>query len=145
MKKLIKYGLLIVGGLLVAIQFIPVDRSNPPVTREIAWDSPETRALAERTCYDCHSNEVKWPWYSYVAPVSWRIADHVDHGREHLNFSTWDQPNAPVNEIMHEVKAGDMPLSDYLLLHPEAQLNAEEQGALIEGFLTTFGQDPPLE
>ncbi|MEM7029320.1 MAG: heme-binding domain-containing protein [Chloroflexota bacterium] len=144
MRKVLKFVIPAIILIFIAIQFVPVDRSNPPVTREVQWDSPETRVLAERACYDCHSNEVKWPWYSYIAPISWRIADHVEHGRRHLNFSTWDQPNEDTNEIMGVTKTGEMPLGDYLLLHPEAQLTNEERGALLEGFLKTFGEDPPL-
>lgn len=145
MKKFLRYGLLLVAILLVAIQFVPVDKSNPPITREVVWNSAETRALAERTCYDCHSNEVKWPWYANIAPISWRIADHVRHGREHLNFSTWDQPNEDADKILEVTKSGEMPLSDYLLMHPEAQLSDEEFSLLLNGFIATFAQDPPVE
>ena len=75
LKKLVIRGtlaLVVIGIVgLVVIQFVPVERPNPPVLREPNWDSPETRALAQRACFDCHSNETTWPWYSQVAPVSW--------------------------------------------------------------------------
>ncbi|MCB0126541.1 MAG: heme-binding domain-containing protein, partial [Caldilineaceae bacterium] len=122
-----------------------IDRTNPAVTREVQWNSPETRAIAQRACYDCHSNETVWPWYSYVAPVSLRVADHVAEGREHLNFSEWDRANEGLEEILETINKGEMPLSDYLLMHPEAKLTAEEQRALTEGLQATLTNDPPIE
>ncbi|HMQ55423.1 MAG TPA: heme-binding domain-containing protein, partial [Anaerolineae bacterium] len=87
-KKIIAagVGLLLVG--FIAIQLVPVDRTNPPVVAEPAWDSPTTRAYAERASFDCHSNETKWPWYAYVAPISWQVAD-VHESREKFNISEW--------------------------------------------------------
>ena len=136
------FGLLVI---FVLIQFVPVDRENPPVVREVAWDSPETKAIAERACYDCHSNNTHWPWYSYVAPVSWRVADHVEHGREHLNFTDWTQPNEDLEENIEVIEEGEMPLSDYLRLHPEAKLTEAEKEQLIAGLTATFEADPPVE
>ena len=72
--------------LFGALQLIPVSRSNPPVVTPMKWDSDETKALADRACMDCHSNQTRWPWYSYVAPVSFFVADHVNEGRSKLNF-----------------------------------------------------------
>ncbi|ARA94491.1 hypothetical protein AWN76_015890 [Rhodothermaceae bacterium RA] len=138
---------LLLGGLVllfVALQFVPVDRSNPPVSREVRWDRPETRALAQRACFDCHSNETVWPWYAYVAPVSWRVAGHVEDGRRHLNFSAWDQPNEDADEVEEVLREGEMPLWDYVLLHPEARLTGAETEALIEGLRATFAADPPV-
>lgn len=140
-KKGILYG---IPAILILIQFRPVDRSNPAVSREIHWDSPATAELARRACYDCHSNETVWPWYSYVAPVSWLIAEHVEHGRRHLNFSTWDQPNEDADEIVEVVEKGEMPLKQYLPLHAEARLSEEEKEALIAGLKATLAADPPV-
>jgi cytochrome c551/c552 len=80
-----------VFGLLLLIQLVLVwlFQTNPPVSAEPAWDSPQTRALAQRACFDCHSNETQWPLYSRIAPVSWLITSDVVRGRRHLNFSTW--------------------------------------------------------
>ena len=89
-----KIAIIVVGVLAVIfilIQFIPVDRTNPPVTREVAWDSAETARIARRACYDCHSNETVWPWYSNIAPASLLVASDVRDGRSYLNFSEWDQ------------------------------------------------------
>lgn len=145
MMKYVRYALIAVGIILILLQLIPIDRTNPAVTQEIQWDSPETRAIAQRACYDCHSNETVWPWYSYVAPISFRVAEHVEEGREHLNFSAWDQPNEDADEIIEVIQEGEMPLSDYLLLHAEARLTTDEQQILLDGLLTTLQNDPPLE
>jgi mono/diheme cytochrome c family protein len=96
MSKYLKLIGMVIGviaaiGLVVfiVIQFVPVEQTNPPVVSEPKWDSPQTKELVQRACYDCHSNETKWPWYSQVAPVSWLVADHVNEGRSKLNFSEW--------------------------------------------------------
>jgi Haem-binding domain len=125
----------------VAIQFIPFghDHSNPPVTKEPAWDSPQTRELMRRACFDCHSNQTGWRWYSYVAPVSWQVADDVISGRRHLNFSEWDQPQKHANDVADMVRTGDMPPRIYVPLHPSAKLSEAERAALIEGAGKTFG------
>lgn len=83
-----KRSILLIAPLVLfgAIQLIPVSRTNPPTVTPMQWDSEETKALADRACMDCHSNQTKWPWYSYVAPVSWWVADHVEEGRSKLNF-----------------------------------------------------------
>lgn len=145
MKQFLRIAGIVIIVLLILIQFVPVDRSNPPVTREVQWDSPETRALAQRACFDCHSNETVWPWYSYVAPVSLYLAHHVDDGRRHLNFSTWDQPNEDSEHIIKVVQDGSMPLWDYVLAHSEADLDQAEKEALIAGLQATLANDPPVD
>ena len=141
MFKQVKTLLLVLIGIgvvgFVGIQFIPVDRSNPPIVSEPNWDSPETRALAERACFDCHSNETKWPWYSKIAPVSWLVVHDVQEGRAALNYSEW-RPNQE-NESVEAIVEGEMPLEIYLMMHPEAQLTKAETQALIAGLNATFG------
>ena len=131
--------------VLLGLQFVPVDRSNPDVTREIRWDHPDTRALAQRACFDCHSNETAWPWYARVAPLSWRLGGHVEDGRRQLNFSEWDRPNEDLDEVIEMIREGEMPLWDYALVHSDAHLTAEEQERLISGLERTFAADPPIE
>ena len=143
MKRLFMLIVILAVVGFVAIQFFPVDRTNPPVTREIAWDSPETRALAERACFDCHSNETKWPFYAYIAPMSLVVANDVTEGRDRLNFSEWDRPNEDFGEISEVVTRGEMPLAQYLLLHPEARLTEVEKQQLLDGLDATYRQDPP--
>ncbi|MDM8531289.1 heme-binding domain-containing protein [Anaerolineales bacterium HSG25] len=123
---------------VILIQFIPVRRTNPSVTREIQWNSAETADLARRACYDCHSNETVWPWYSKIAPVSIFVATHVDNGRQSLNFSEWDKDNKDADEAMEEIREDKMPLASYLPLHPEADLTPAEKEALIKGLEETY-------
>ncbi len=127
-------------GVLIALQAIPYghDHANPPVQMEPRWDSPETRVLAVRACYDCHSNETIWPWYSNVAPMSWLIQRDVEEGRHKLNFSEWDREQE-AEDAAETVQKGKMPPAAYLLLHPEAKLTSTERQALIQGFLASLG------
>lgn len=129
-------------GLIVAVQLVPYGRDhvNPASGKEPAWDSPETRALVERACFDCHSNQTRWPWYSNVAPASWLLQNHVEEGREHLNFTEWDKPQKHAHEAAHEVEEGEMPMWSYLLLHGEAELSETDKQALMRGLEATFGK-----
>ena len=145
MRKKINIGLGVLALIFVAIQFVPVERTNPPITDEVNWANEETREIAKKACFDCHSHESIWPWYSYVAPLSFRIAHHVNHGREYLNFSDWSQPNEDFDEIKEVIDEGEMPLWDYLLMHSDAKLTPEETEALLSGLYETYKQDPPVE
>ena len=145
MKRFLRIAGLALLALLVLLQLIPIRRDNPTISQEVQWDSADTQALAQRACFDCHSNETVWPWYSYVAPVSLYLANHVQEGRDRLNFSAWDQPNESFAEIEKVINRGEMPLWDYLLMHPEAALSDAEQEALIAGLRATLANDPPIE
>jgi mono/diheme cytochrome c family protein len=125
----------------VAIQLVPYgrDHTNPPVTGEPAWDSPQTRELAKAACFDCHSNETVWPWYSNVAPISWRLQNHVDEGRSRLNFSEWGTREQETEHMVSLVQEGEMPPWDFKLTHPEARLSDADTQALIDGLGKTFG------
>lgn len=138
MKKaaMIAAGVLAVG--FIAIQLVPVERENPAVVAEQAFSGPEeVQAVLRTACYDCHSNETHWPFYAYVAPMSWLVAHDVEEGREHLNFSTWgllsaDDQEDLREEIWEEVEEGEMPLPAYLLTHPDARLTDEQKAVLRE-------------
>lgn len=110
--------------LLLLVQAIPYGREhvNPPVRREPSWNTPETRALAQRACFDCHSNETRWPWYSRIAPASWLVQHDVNDGRGVLNFSEWDRLQKEATNSAKEVQERDMPPKSYLVAHPEARL-----------------------
>jgi uncharacterized protein YxeA len=134
--KVILWVVLGIVVAFVAIQLVPVDRSNPPVEAEVPA-SPEARAVLRRACYDCHSHETVWPWYSRVAPVSWLVARDVHEGREELNFSTWNryvtkQQIEKLSESWEEVAEGEMPPSFYLPVHRDAVLSAEDRAILRE-------------
>lgn len=119
---------------LVLIQLAPVERTNPPVEKEIT--APDTvKAILRNACYDCHSNQTKWPWYSSIAPVSWLLVSDVTDGREELNFTTWNRypakkQAAKRKKIWEEVKDGEMPPLPYRLIHPEARLTDGEKEQL---------------
>jgi hypothetical protein len=207
----LKIALLALAGIVIiaflGIQLIPVNRINPAVTTPIKWDSPQTQALAQRACMDCHSNETVWPWYSYVAPASWLVYYDVLRGRSEMNFSTLSsqsagfQPgSASTNDIAYQLgqflaggsanreggpeggafpgsgafpgggdrqrpqgtpptggQAGgfrpgggsgnrfaevfnnnSMPPANYTLMHPSANLSAEERQQLLQGLTATF-------
>ena len=136
---LILVGAVVVVG--VAIQFVPVNRANPPVTATINWNSPVTKALWDKACADCHSNETVWPAYSYVAPVSWLLARNVAEGRREINLSQplRGQPSRVAGEMAEKITKGEMPPRDYLILHPAAALNAADRQTLIDGLRTTLG------
>jgi len=134
MKKLIRWLFLALIAGFILIQFVPTERTNPPVVAEISAPDPVMEVL-RTACYDCHSNETRWPWYSQVAPVSWRIAKHVRGGRYNLNFSEWgtmpeEDREGAREEIWEEVERGSMPLSDYLRMHPEAVLTDSQRAVL---------------
>ena len=119
----------------------PADGGAQPVRAEPAWDGPRTRDLAVRACYDCHSNQTVWPWYSHVAPVSWLVQFDVDKGRREVNYSEWDRPQREAAESAEQVQQGKMPQWYYVATHPEARLAAAEREALIQGLEAIFGRE----
>ena len=129
-------GFLFLAGLILfgLIQLVPYgrDHTNPPVLQEPAWDA-QTRAIAQRACFDCHSNETTYPWYSYVAPVSWLTQRDVEQGRKELNFSEWEMGEDEAEDIAEVILEGEMPLPIYLIMHPDARLSEAEKAKLIEG------------
>lgn len=128
-------------ALLLLIQAVPYgrDHQNPPVVQEPNWDSPATKEMATRACYDCHSNETVWPWYSHVAPMSWLVQRDVDKGRNKLNFSDLQAAGDEIEELGEVVLEGEMPKPIYLPTHPEARLTQAERNQLAQGFANTFG------
>ena len=129
-------------GMFLAIQLVPYGRAhtNPPVTGEPPWDAPATRALAKQACFDCHSNETKWPGYASIAPVSWLVQRDVNEGRAVLNFSEWPRPQEEAKEAPEEVMEGEMPPAAYKLVHAHARLNAADRDRLAQGLARTLGE-----
>jgi hypothetical protein len=124
MKKKI-FIFLLLG--MIGIQFIKIDKTNPPVTADLNAPA-EVRTILRNACYDCHSNETIWPWYSKVAPVSWMIENHVKDGRGNLNFSEWEKysdtkKTEMKKEIWEQINSSEMPLQMYTYLHSKSNLD----------------------
>jgi hypothetical protein len=138
----------LLGGaaLLLLAQAVPYGRShtNPPVTAEPKWDSPQTRELAANACFDCHSNLTNWKWYTNIAPISWLTQSDVDGGRAALNFSEWNKPQDGAGDAVEAVQSGSMPPWFYPLMHPKANLSQADQQRLAAGLAATFRNSPPL-
>jgi len=130
----------IVGGFLL-LQLVPYGRthSNPPTVAEPAWDSPRTRELVVRACYDCHSNQTRWPWYAKVAPFSWTVQFDVEAARSVINFSEWNRRYALAGYAGRRTTSGMMPPYKYRMAHPEADLTPEERLDLARGLEATLG------
>ena len=139
--KAVKIILISLAVLFVAIQFIPsgIPENKPEDEKSIVNSSLVTESILEqlrKSCFDCHSNQVRFPWYSKLAPSSWFLADHISEGKSNLNFSEWDgysnrEKIGLLEEIKDEVESGKMPLKSYLLIHRDARLDSEEISALL--------------
>ena len=133
MKKIIFW----IALVFVAIQFVPVDRENKAVDKQNnfvdIYKTPENiKSILKNACYDCHSNEVEYPNYAYVAPISWTIKDHINEGREHLNFSEWGTYNKElkhnaIEKTISSVRNLQMPLPSYIGYHPKANLTTKQR------------------
>jgi hypothetical protein len=141
-------GKLVLGGIafFAAMQLVQCERTNPPVTGDIETPA-DVKEVLRRSCYDCHSNETRWPWYAHVAPISWLLHRDVVEGRRHMNFSEWDKVPADQRQRRkascgREVKSGDMPLWFYLPLHPAAKLSDRDK-ALVENWANATETPPP--
>ncbi len=140
-------GLLVTLACMIVVfalmQLIPYGRThaNPPITQEPSWDSPRTRELAVRACFDCHSNETRWPWYANVAPFSWVVQYDVENARSVINFSMWDVPFELARYSGQSVRTGGMPPVKYRMAHAEAQLTDQEARELARGLDATLAPE----
>lgn len=140
MKKILLCGVI----LVLLIQLIQINKENPPVIKEMDYNNvtqatPEIKKILKKSCYDCHSNEVKYPWYSNIAPISWFIKEHVNQGKEYLNFSEYGKYNTYQKEhinlaLYRVIEDKYMPLKSYLWIHKEAVLSEKENTILIHWF-----------
>ena len=143
-KRVLKISAIILIIVFIAIQFVPVAHTNPPVhlEQDLLEHSEFTSAqkrLVKAACYDCHSNETVYPWYSYVAPMSFIIENHIVEGREELNFNAFmiyseRKKEHKLEEIVEALDKGWMPLNGYVALHGEAKLSAEQRAELATAF-----------
>lgn len=141
MKKIILW----IAVIVLAIQLIPVDRENKPVDKKDnfvdIYKTPDNiKVILKNACYDCHSNETEYPDYSYVAPISWTIKDHINDGRKHLNFSEWgfynqDLKQNAIEKTISTVRDGQMPLPSYISYHPKANLTTKQRKTLENYFI----------
>ena len=146
-RKFTLIALAALAAVFLLLQLVPYGHAhdNPPVVAEPNWDSSQTRQLATQACFDCHSNETVWPWYSNVAPISWLVQHDVVEGRERLNFSNWGQSTGEgeeTEEMGETVLEGEMPMRNYLITHPEARLTDFQRAALADGLAATAALSP---
>lgn len=156
-RKLITKILIGLFIILVISQFIRPSRKTPRVDPNstfvpLANPPAEIAGLVKTACYDCHSYETKYPWYANIAPVSWLISNHVNEGREHLNFSDWGK--YPIKKKIHkaeecveEIAEGHMPIAGYTWMHADAQLSKAQRDALVayfEELKTVLGSIPSM-
>ena len=139
MKRKILIGILIV---LILVQFIRPRRNTGQalgrndITHEV--QVPENiMGIFKKSCFDCHSNHTDYPWYAEINPVSWWLANHIDEGKEELNFSefgTYDlkKKDKKLEETAEMVQEGEMPLSSYTFIHKDARLTEAERKSVIE-------------
>lgn len=139
--KSLAVGLGVIVGIFLLLQLVPYGRthSNPPTIVEPAWDSPRTRELAVRACFDCHSNHTRWPWYANLAPFSWAVQLDVEAARSVINFSEWNRRYELARYAGRRTSTGMMPPQKYRLAHPEADLTPEERMELARGLEATLG------
>lgn len=143
--KIVKKSLVVLLVIFLGMQLVRPEKNTSEVVAESDFITAETpddeiAVTLKSACYDCHSNNTKYPWYAEVAPVSFWIADHVEDGTKHLNFSEWTSYSAKkkahkMEELIEEVKEHEMPLESYVWMHEEAKLTQEQIEAL-----TTFAQ-----
>jgi hypothetical protein len=136
--------LIVLLAIFIILQFFGINRSVPQTDPNkdfmaVANPPQEIQALMHDACYDCHSNETKYPWYSHIQPGGWFMQNHIDEAREHMNFSEWgdNSTDTQMDKLKHSanmVKRKKMPLKSYLFLHPEARLTDEEIGTLSDWF-----------
>ena len=145
MKKIIFW----IAIIFLAIQFIPINRENKPVNSKNnfvdIYKTPEhIKVILKNACYDCHSNETLYPNYAYIAPISWTIKDHINVGRQYLNFSEWGSYNKEIKQNAIEktiftVKNLQMPIPSYISYHPKANLTTKQRTDL-ENYFSSLDQ-----
>ena len=139
--KIVKKIAIVLLVVLVGMQFYRPDKNISEGDYVAAFEtetqpSPEVKEILKTACYDCHSANTKYPWYNNIAPVSYWLADHIGEGREHLDFSDWENYDAnkkdhKLEELIEEVKEGEMPLNEYTWTHADAKLSEAQISALL--------------
>lgn len=132
-------GILVV---FVIIQFFKpaknISAAETPNDIFVHYPANDTlKQLIKTSCYDCHSNNTRYPWYSNIQPVAWFLNSHVEEGKSKINFAEFasyapKKADHKLEELIDEVKAGDMPLKSYTLIHRDANLNSDQRKAIIQ-------------
>ncbi|WP_026898122.1 heme-binding domain-containing protein [Daejeonella oryzae] len=140
-------------AIIILIQFIrPAKNISVAATPNDIFEhyqAPDTlKQLIKTACYDCHSNNTVYPWYSNIQPVAWWLNDHVEEGKSKLNFSefatyTAKKGDHKLEEVMEEVKEGNMPLKSYTLIHTKTKLNTSQREAIVQWAMQTRKQIQP--
>ena len=137
---MLKKTIIFLAVSLLAIQFIPLEKTNPKVDSALTLKTDEkVLEILKKSCYDCHSYETKWSIYSDIAPLSFGVVSHVKDGRKALNFSNFANIDAQIKEKRFQraiilIKNGRMPVSNYLTFHEEARMSKSEKETLIAWF-----------
>lgn len=144
-------------SLLILFQFFRIDKTNKISVPEkdilnITHPAAEIASILKNSCYDCHSNQVTYPWYTNIAPVSWWIKHHINEGMQHLNFSEWGdytsrKADHKLKECIEMIDEGEMPMTSYILMHGNAKLNEKQKATLIRWFnsLRSHESDEPKD
>lgn len=139
-----KFWYVVLAGLVLfgLIQLVPIGKTytNPPIVSEPNWSSPQARQLVKEHCFQCHSNETAWPWYSKIAPASWLIAFDVQSGRSEFNFSDWNNNPGELDEMVGAIQEGEMPPFQYWIFHPASRMNDQQKQDLIQALSSSLGQ-----
>jgi hypothetical protein len=140
--KAVKFILLALVVIFIAIQFVPdkMPDNKPVDERDIMYGTlvnENITSIIKTSCYDCHSNQTQFPWYAKMAPSSWLLADHINQGKSHMNFSEWEDYSKRekiglLEDIKGEIESGEMPLKSYLLIHHDARLDSVEISAMVK-------------
>ena len=130
--------------LFIVIQVFRINKTNNLVNEQtdfiaVTQTNPEVATILKNACYDCHSNQPTYPWYTSVAPVSWWIKNHINEGSKHLNFSIWQtytvkRKDHKLEECVEMIEEGEMPMNSYTWMHPEAKLTDAQKQLLIDWF-----------
>jgi len=140
LKRKLKWLFVALVAGFALLQLTNPTRTNPPAVSDLMVTNappPQIAAMLHAACYDCHSSETRWPWYSHIAPMSWLIANDVKEGREHLNLSDWPNDNPTraakrLENMSDEISSGEMPLKKYTRIHADARLTEIQRKELID-------------
>lgn len=138
--KFLRILFILLIAAFVVLQFIGIEKTNPEFDSSgdfIVMENPpaDIAQVLRSACYDCHSNQTVWPWYSNIAPISWMLEEHVVDGRDNLNLNYWSEFDVEdrayvIEEMIEEIEEGEMPIPGYLITHSDAKLSETQKEKL---------------